>query len=90
MSTYVSHPQGYDKANPGFFGANGPYATLYVINSIVFCNGLILDPLLGGSLEGEIGYGKMNTVIAAICFVTSVLSFVYIGGRPKVLDSKMR
>ena len=78
----------YDKANPGFFGAHGPYATLYAINSMVFSAGLTLGPLLSGSLRDAIGYGNMNAVIAVLCLATSTLSFVYIGGKPKFLNGK--
>ena len=77
--------QSYDKANPEFFGVNGPYATLYAINSMVFSAGLTLGPILSGSLKDAIGYGNMNAVVAALCLVTAILSFVYIGGRPKIL-----
>ena len=78
--------QNYHKANPDFFGANGPYATLYAINSMVFSAGLTLGPLLSGSLKEAVGYGNMNSVVAALCLVTSILSFVYVGGKPKILE----
>ncbi len=80
--------QRYDKANPDFFGANGPYATLYAINSMVFSAGLTLGPLLSGSLRDAIGYGNMNAVVAGLCLITASLSFVYIGGKPRVLRRK--
>lgn len=77
--------QRYDKANPGFFGANGPYAQLYGINSMVFSAGLTLGPLLAGGLKDRVGYGDMNVVVAMLCAVTAGLSFVFVGGKPKVL-----
>ena len=80
--------QRYDKANPDFFGANGPYATLYAINSMVFSAGLTLGPLLSGSLRDAIGYGNMNAVVAGLCLISASLSFVYIGGKPRVLRRK--
>ncbi len=80
--------QRYDKANPDFFGANGPYATLYAINSMVFSAGLTLGPLLSGSLRDVIGYGNMNAVVAGLCLISASLSFVYIGGKPRVLRRK--
>ena len=58
--------QMYDKANPGFFGANGPYAQLYGLNSMVFSAGLTLGPLLSGGLKEAIGYGNMNLVVSKI------------------------
>jgi len=72
----------YYKANPEFFGSNGPYAQLYGINSMVFSSGLTLGPLIAGGLKDSIGYGNMNAVLAALCFFTAVLSYMYIGGRP--------
>lgn len=80
--------QQYAKTNPEFFGANGPYAQLYAINSMVFSFGLAVGPLVSGSLREAVGYGNMNIVIAALCLITSVLSFVYIGGKPKMLRQK--
>lgn len=80
--------QRYDKANPGFFGANGPYAQLYGMNSMVFSAGLTLGPLLSGGLKDSVGYGNMNLVIAVLCAVTASLSFVFVGGRPRVLGGR--
>ena len=80
--------QQYDKANPEFFGANGPYAQLYGINSMVFSAGLTLGPLLSGGLKESIGYGNMNIVIAALCAVTASLSFIFVGGKPKMLRKR--
>ena len=76
--------QKYDKANPGRFGDNGPYAQLYGFNSVVFSAGLTVGPLLSGALRDHAGYAVMNVVVAAIAGVTAVLSFMYIGGRPKI------
>ncbi|MCJ1353216.1 MAG: hypothetical protein MMC33_003201 [Icmadophila ericetorum] len=76
---------GYFNANRDFFGGEGPYAQLYAINSMVFSAGLTLGPLLSGSLRDAIGYGNMNAVVAALCLITSVLSYVYLGGKPKLL-----
>ena len=75
----------YDKANPEFFGHQGPYAQLYGINSMVFSLGLTVGPLVSGSLKDAVGYGNMNLFIAALCLVIAVLSFVYIGGKPSLL-----
>ncbi|KAJ9606956.1 hypothetical protein H2200_008967 [Cladophialophora chaetospira] len=76
--------QKYDKANPGLFGENGPYAQLYGFNSLVFSAGLTLGPVLSGTLRDSIGYGNMNAVIASVSGLTAVLSFFYIGGPPKI------
>ena len=80
--------QMYDKANPDFFGHQGPYAQLYGINSMVFSLGLTVGPLVSGSLKDAIGYGNMNIVIAALCLATAVLSFIFVGGNPASLRRK--
>ena len=78
--------QRYEKANPGFFGHNGPYAQLYGFNSVFFNLGLTVGPLAAGVLRDEIGYGNMNLVFAAVTGITAVLSFFIVGGRPAILD----
>ncbi|KAL8697519.1 MAG: hypothetical protein Q9201_007085 [Fulgogasparrea decipioides] len=80
--------QRYDKANPEFFGDQGPYAQLYGINSMVFSAGLTLGPLISGGLKDSIGYGNMNVVVAMLCLVTALLSVVYIGGKPRFLRQR--
>ncbi|KAF2723814.1 MFS general substrate transporter [Polychaeton citri CBS 116435] len=80
--------QKYFEANPEFFGENGPYAQLYGLGSMVFCAGLTVGPELAGMLTESIGYGNMNAVLATICAVTCVLSFFYIGGKPKIISRK--
>ena len=80
--------QKYDKANPGFFGENGPYAQLYAFNSLVFSAGLTLGPVLSGTLRDSIGYANMNIVIACISGITAILSFFYVGGRPRILAKR--
>ncbi|KAL9013081.1 MAG: hypothetical protein Q9173_002197 [Seirophora scorigena] len=77
--------QRYDKANPDFFGKHGPYAQLYGINSMVFSLGLTLGPLISGGLRESIGYGNMNAAIGMLCLVTSLLSFIFVGGKPRAL-----
>ena len=78
--------QKYHKANPDFFGKNGPYAQLYSFNSLVFSAGLTIGPLLSGALRNAIGYGNMNAVVAVMSGITAVLSFVFIGGKPNILQ----
>jgi hypothetical protein len=76
----------YYKANPDFFGEEGPYAQLYGLQSMVFSAGLALGPEIAGQLRLAINYGNMNAVLAGICSVTAVLCFVYMGGRPRLLS----
>ncbi|KAI9728208.1 MAG: hypothetical protein M1828_004669 [Chrysothrix sp. TS-e1954] len=76
------------KRNPDFFGENGPYGQLYSINSMVFCLGLTVGPLLGGALTESIGYGNANAVLAACSFVVAVGCFFYLGGPPRMFRKK--
>lgn len=76
--------QKWHKANPEVFGEQGPYAQLYGLNSMVFSAGLTMGPLIAGGLRERVGYGNMNAVIAAICAVTAVACYMFIGGRPKL------
>jgi MFS family permease len=78
----------YHKHNPEYFGKEGPYAQLYAINSVFFCLGLTFGPLISGGLRDAIGYGNMNAVMAGLCLFTSALSFVYLGGRPRILGGR--
>ncbi|KAL8997388.1 MAG: hypothetical protein Q9169_003319 [Polycauliona sp. 2 TL-2023] len=78
----------YDHANPEFFGEQGPYAQLYGINSMVFSLGLTVGPLISGGLRDSIGYGNMNAVVAGLCLITTVLSVIYVGGKPNFLRRK--
>lgn len=75
----------YYEVNPDFFGEEGPYAQLYGLQSMVFSGGLALGPEIAGQLRLAIGYGNMNAVLAAICGVTALLCFVYLGGKPQLL-----
>lgn len=74
----------YDKANPDFFGNNGPYGQLYGFSSLFFCAGLTVGPIVGGALRTSIGYGNMNAVLATVSGITAILSFFVIGGKPKI------
>jgi hypothetical protein len=76
----------YYKANPEFFGEEGPYAQLYGLQSMVFSAGLALGPEIAGQLRLAINYGNMNAVLAGICSITAVLCFVYMGGKPRLLS----
>lgn len=82
--------QKYDKANPGFFGAKGPYAQLYGFNSMVCSAGLTVGPLLSGGLRHRIGYGNMNLAVAGLALITAILSFIYVGGTPEILKRRKR
>ncbi|KAI1103704.1 MFS transporter-like protein [Jackrogersella minutella] len=74
----------FDRANPGLFGANGPYAQLYGFNSLFFCAGLTVGPIVAGALRDGVGYGNMSLVFAIVVGVTAILSFFIIGGKPHI------
>lgn len=78
----------YHKANPDFFGEQGPYAQLYGLNSMVFSAGLTLGPVVSGAFKESVGYGNMNAIVAALCLVTATLSFIFVGGKPKILKKR--
>lgn len=78
--------QRYHKMNPDFFGANGPYAQLYGVKNMVFSAGLTLGSLMSGPLKERVGYGNMNLVLAALCLIASVFSFIYVGEKPRILQ----
>ncbi|KAI1348969.1 major facilitator superfamily domain-containing protein [Xylaria sp. FL0043] len=80
--------QKYDEANPGFFGENGPYAQLYGFNSLFFCSGLSIGPIVAGYLKDSIGYGNMNLAFAVLSGTTSALSFFIIGGKPSLFSKR--
>lgn len=82
--------QKYYDVNPDYFGANGPYAQLYGMSNMVFSFGLAVGPELAGELKQVIGYGNMNAVLAAVCLSTSILCFVFNGGKPQVLRRQNR
>ncbi|EME78875.1 uncharacterized protein MYCFIDRAFT_43551 [Pseudocercospora fijiensis CIRAD86] len=82
--------QKYYEVNPDYFGEQGPYAQLYGLSNMVFSFGLTAGPELAGELRQKIGYGNMNLVLAGICLITSVLSYIYIGGRPRLLRRSKR
>ncbi|GIZ41561.1 hypothetical protein CKM354_000486100 [Cercospora kikuchii] len=82
--------QKYYEVNPDYFGEKGPYAQLYGMSNMVFSFGLTVGPELAGELKQAIGYGNMNIVLAAVCLITSVLCYIFIGGKPKVLRREKR
>lgn len=82
--------QKYYEVNPEHFGDRGPYAQLYGLSNMVFSFGLAVGPELAGELKQVIGYGNMNAVLAVVCLLTSTLSFLYIGGKPRLLRRSKR
>ncbi|RYP15308.1 hypothetical protein DL765_005789 [Monosporascus sp. GIB2] len=77
--------QKYDKANPEFFGENGPYAQLYEFNSVFFNLGLTVGPLVADGPRDSTGYGNMTLTFAVVSGVTAILSFCFIGGKSPII-----
>lgn len=62
--------QKYHRRNPGLFGENGPLASLYGMNLMVFSLGLTLGPLLAGGLrERYVQVQNAASLAAAIAYV---------------------
>lgn len=72
----------YHQANPDMFGGHGPYAQVSSITGFMYNAGTAFGALFAGALTDAIGYGNMNLVTAALSFVTAVLGFLYLEGKP--------
>lgn len=72
----------YHQANPDIFGAQGPYAQVSSITGLMYNAGSAFGALLAGCLTDAIGYGNMSLVTAALSFITAVLGFLYLQGKP--------
>lgn len=73
--------QNYYQANPDYFGQHGPYAQLYSLSYLFYSLGLTVGPELAGRLRQAIGYGNMNAVLAVICALTALVSFLFLGEK---------
>lgn len=82
----------YHKANPDLFGKRGPYAQLYGLNSMIWNLGLAVGPLLASALKTWLGFGNMMVVMAALCGITAVLSFFFMGrkGDDEIFEEEQR
>jgi len=80
--------QKYHQANLDFFGDYGPYAQLYSLSYLFFSLGLTVGSELAGELRQKIGYGNMNAVLAAICALTALTCFLFIGGKSKIVGQR--
>lgn len=73
----------YHKANMDFFGKTGPYAQLYGMNSMVFSLGFAVGPVFAGGVKDLWSYGNMNAIVAGICSVSAIVSWLYLGTAPR-------
>lgn len=73
--------------NPGIFGPNGGYSRAYSLTNLSWNIGLLIGPLLSGSLVQAVGYYYMNftfgmfhencrslQITSSICVLTHIVS----------------
>ncbi|KAL3468998.1 major facilitator superfamily domain-containing protein [Aspergillus californicus] len=72
-----------ESADPNIFGPYGGNSRLSALTELPFTVGMVLGPLVSGTLSELIGYYYMNCVLAGISFVVGVASFVYLTAVPK-------
>ncbi|KAF2083716.1 MFS general substrate transporter [Saccharata proteae CBS 121410] len=78
----------YHRANPELFGESGPYAQLYGMNSMIWCGGLTVGPLVAGALKERVGYGNMNAVLAGLCGVAVLVAWFFVGERDGKVEAE--
>ncbi|KAL4885412.1 MFS general substrate transporter [Aspergillus karnatakaensis] len=61
---------------PGIFGSGTGYSRASAMSNISWKLGLFLGPLLSGLLTGSIGYYMMNIVLAILCFIMGVTTYL--------------
>lgn len=53
-------------ARPGVFGTHGGYARTYSLSNLSFSTGLLIGPLVSGSLTDAVGYYGMNSILGKL------------------------
>ncbi|KAF3195330.1 hypothetical protein TWF225_003731 [Orbilia oligospora] len=66
---------------PGIFGPNGGYSRTYSLSGLSFSTGLVVGPLLSGTLTESIGYYRMNMVLATVSVTVGIIAFSFLGGK---------
>ncbi|KAM5443179.1 hypothetical protein MferCBS31731_001496 [Microsporum ferrugineum] len=66
---------------PGIFGPKGGHSRGQSLSNGCFNVGQFIGPLLSGSLADNLGYDRMNSTLCGICFVTSVLTIIFMRGK---------
>ncbi|KAL4956400.1 MFS general substrate transporter [Aspergillus filifer] len=62
-----------ESKHPGIFGANGGRSRAFAINEVAFNSGLMLGPLVSGSLSEAVGYLNMTIV----CLLTALVVYLF-------------
>ncbi|KAK6352247.1 hypothetical protein TWF730_009078 [Orbilia blumenaviensis] len=79
-----------ESKQPGIFGANGGYSRTYSLTNLSFSTGLLVGPLLSGTLADSIGYCRMNVVLAFISAVVAIFAFNFLGGKSSLQQDRHR
>ncbi|CRG91981.1 Lincomycin resistance protein LmrB [Talaromyces islandicus] len=61
--------------NPGIFGPNGGYSRGYSLTNLSWTAGMLIGPILSGSLTQTVGYYYMNFTFGALNFLNA-LAFI--------------
>ncbi|KAL4916724.1 major facilitator superfamily domain-containing protein [Aspergillus aurantiobrunneus] len=72
-----------ESKNPKIFGPYGGNSRLSSMTEIPINVGMMLGPLLSGTVAEFIGYFYMNTAFAIVALLVAVSSWVYITAAPK-------
>ncbi|KAJ5899616.1 hypothetical protein N7495_004360 [Penicillium taxi] len=73
--------QEYEFKYPKIFGANGGRGRAFGLTEMSFNMGLIVGPILSGSLSQVIGFFYMNAILGLICIGNAVAVFSTFAGR---------
>lgn len=75
----------YEAENPGVFGNKGAMSQGYALMNVSMALGGMLGPIIGGLVQGYLGWSGMTLTCAVIFLVISVPVGIYIGpGSPKI------
>lgn len=62
------------------FGKGGAYAQAYALFNVAFAAGSMVGPLAAGALVEQKGWGSMSWVLGLLSGITSVPTFLWLGG----------
>ncbi|KAJ5906392.1 MFS transporter [Penicillium subrubescens] len=65
------------ETQPAIFGPNGGFSRAYSLTNMSWTFGMLIGPILAGSLNQTVGYYHMNICLAIICSICAILTFLY-------------
>ncbi|KAJ6136954.1 hypothetical protein N7497_012206 [Penicillium chrysogenum] len=68
---------------PGIFGPHGGYSRAIALTSMTWMAGLLTGPLLAGLVVEQFGYFELQCVLAAICFIASLIVLLFLDAPSK-------